>query len=132
MNQAFFDTWTPRALAALRIVSGYLFIHHGTAKLLGIPHQDMFNNLQFFSLMGLAGAIELIGGALLIIGLFTRIAAFIMSGEMAFAYFMAHAPQGHVLTPMLNGGEMAVMFCFVFLYIAAAGPGTWSLDGRRG
>jgi putative oxidoreductase len=131
MNQAFFDTWTPRALAALRIVSGYLFIHHGTAKLLGIPHQEMFDNLQLFSLMGLAGVIELVGGALLIIGLFTRISAFIMSGEMAFAYFMAHAPHGHVLTPMLNGGEMAVMFCFVFLFIAAAGPGAWSVDSRR-
>lgn len=131
MNQAFYDIWTPRALAVLRIVSGYLFIHHGTAKLLGVPHQEMFDNLQLFSLMGLAGIIELIGGALLIIGLFTRIAAFIMSGEMAFAYFMGHAPHGHVLTPMLNGGELAVMYCFVFLLIAAAGPGTWSIDSSR-
>jgi putative oxidoreductase len=128
MNQAFFDTWTPRVLALLRIVTGYLYIQHGMAKLLGVPHVPMFDNLQYFSIMGLAGVLELAGGALLIIGLFTRITGFILSGEMAVAYFSIHAMQGHVLTPMLNQGELAIMFCFVFLLFAVAGPGTWSLD----
>ena len=128
MNQAFFDTWTPRTLALLRIVTGYLYIQHGTAKLFGIPHVPMFDNLQYFSLFGLAGLLELVGGALLIIGLFTRITGFVLSGEMAIAYFSVHAAQGHVLTPMLNQGELAIMFCFVFLLFAAAGPGAWSID----
>ena len=128
MNQAFFDTWTPRVLALLRIVTGYLYIQHGMAKLLGVPHVPMFDNLQYFSIMGLAGVLELASGALLIIGLFTRITGFILSGEMAVAYFSIHAMQGHVLTPMLNQGELAIMFCFVFLLFAVAGPGTWSLD----
>lgn len=129
-NQAFFDTWTPRTLALLRIVTGYLFIQHGTAKLFGVPHVEMFDNLQLFSLIGLAGILEFVGGALLIIGLFTRITGFILSGEMAFAYFMAHAAQGHLLSPILNQGELAIVWCFVFLLFAAAGPGTWSVDER--
>ena len=128
MNQAFFDTWTPRALALLRIVTGYLYTQHGTAKLFGIPHVPMFDNLQYFSIFGLAGLLELVGGALLIIGLFTRLTGFILSGEMAIAYFSVHALQGHLLTPMLNQGELAIMFCFVFLLFAAAGPGAWSVD----
>jgi putative oxidoreductase len=131
LNDAFFAVWTPRAQALLRIVTAYLFIVHATAKLFGVPHVPTFDNLQLFSLLGLAGVIEGVGSVLLLLGLFTRPAAFVMSGEMAFAYFMGHAPQGHVLIPMLNRGERAVLYCFVFLFFAAAGPGTWSLDALR-
>ncbi len=120
---------TPYAHALLRIVTGFLFLQHGAAKLLGYPHVPMFDNLRLFSLIGLAGVLELVGGTLVLVGLFTRVAAFVLSGEMAVAYFMAHAPKGHVLTPSLNGGELAVMYCFVFLFLAAAGAGAWSVDG---
>ena len=130
-NQAFFDTWTPRALAALRIVTAFLFLEHGTAKLFGIPHVDMFDDLQLFSLSGIAGILEVAGGVLLILGLFARPTAFILSGEMAFAYFIGHAPRGNVLVPFLNQGESAVLFCFIFLFLAAAGAGAWSVDGVR-
>jgi len=132
LNEAFYSTWTPRVQALLRIVTAYLFITHGTAKLLGTPHVGAFDNLQVFSLMGLAGIIELVGSVLLLLGLFTRPAAFIMSREMAFAYFIGHAGQGFVLVPMLNRGELAVLYCFLFLFFAVAGPGAWSLDGLRG
>ena len=128
MDKAFFDTWTPRALGLMRIVVGYLYVSHGTAKLLGIPHQAMFDTLQIFSLIGFAGILELVGGALVLVGLCTRPAAFILSGEMAFAYFMGHASKGHILVPQLNGGELAVVYCFVFLFLAAAGAGAWSVD----
>jgi putative oxidoreductase len=132
MDKAFFDTWTPRALGLLRIVLGYLIIQHGTAKLLGFPHQSMFDNLQLVSLIGLAGVLELVGGALLIVGLFTRLTAFILSGEMAFAYFIGHSGRkGFFLVPQLNGGELAVVYCFVLLFLAAAGGGAWSIDGAR-
>ena len=131
LNAAFFATWTPRAQALLRIVTAYLFLTHGTSKLLGIPHTAAFDNLHVFSLLGLAGIIEVVGSVLLLLGLFTRPAAFIMSGEMAFAYFMGHASQGHVLVPMLNRGELAVLYCFVFLFFAAAGAGAWSVDRLR-
>ncbi len=131
LNDAFFATWTPRAQALLRIVTAYLFLLHGTTKLLGVPHVAMFDKLELFSLVGVAGLIELAAGVLLLLGLFTRPAAFIMSGEMAFAYFMGHAPRGNALLPMLNQGELAVEWCFVFLFFAAAGPGAWSLDGLR-
>src|SRR3954469_13313988 len=128
LDHAFFSTWRPRALALLRIVTAYLYLMHGTAKLLGMPHVAMFDKLQLFSLAGLAGMLELVGGVLLLLGLFTRPVAFILSGEMAFAYFIGHAPRGSVLVPMLNQGELAVLYCFVFLYFALAGAGTWSLD----
>ena len=131
-NPAFFDTWTPRALALLRIVTAYLFLLHGCAKLLGFPHIAMFDNLQLMSLPGIAGVLELVGGVLLILGLFTRPTAFILSGEMAVAYFMAHASQGNALFPLMNEGESAVLFCFIFLFLSAAGPGAWSVDGARG
>ncbi len=133
MDKAFFDTWTPRALGLLRIVVGYLVISHGTAKYLHLPHQAMFDNMQVFSLLGLAGIIELVGGALMIVGLFTRLAAFILSGEMAFAYFIGHAgAKGHFFVPQPNGGELAVVYCFVLLFFAAAGAGAWSIDAARG
>ena len=131
LNAAFYSTWTPRAQALLRIVTAYLFITHGSAKYFSLPHVGAFDNLHLFSLIGLAGIIELVGSVLLFLGLFTRPAAFIMSGEMAFAYFIGHAPQGFVLVPMINRGELAVLYCFVFLFFAAAGPGAWSLDGLR-
>jgi putative oxidoreductase len=125
------ERWIPEAQGLLRIVAAYLFIQHGTAKLLHVPHVAMFDQVQLMSLTGLAGLIEIVGGLLLLIGLFTRLAAFVMSGEMAVAYFMAHASSGHVLVPMLNQGELAVLYCFVFLFFAAAGPGAWSIDGAR-
>ena len=129
-SPAFLATWNPRLLGLLRIIVGFLYIQHGTAKLFGAPHVAMFDGLQLFSLMGAAGVLELAGGALLLLGLFTRPVAFILSGQMAAAYFMAHAPAGFL--PILNGGEMAVMYCFTFLYFAAAGAGAYSLDGLRG
>jgi putative oxidoreductase len=125
------DSWRPRALAVLRIVTGYLLIPHGTAKLFGAPHQAMFDGLQLFSLMGLAGVLEVFGGVLIVIGLFTRPVAFVLCGFMAVAYFMAHASQGNVLLPMLNQGELAVLWCFVFLYFVFAGAGAWSVDAMR-
>jgi putative oxidoreductase len=128
---AWLDVWVPRAQGLLRIITAFLFLQHGTAKLFGIPHVAMFDNLQLLSLIGVAGIIEVTFGALVLIGLFTRPAAFILSGEMAFAYFMAHAPQGYVLTPLLNQGESAVLFCFIFLFFAAAGAGAWGIDTVR-
>jgi len=131
MDIAFFESWRPRALAVLRIVTGFLLIPHGTAKLFGVPHQAMFDGLQLVSLVGLAGVLEVIGGALILIGLFTRPVAFILCGFMAVAYFMAHGSQGNVLLPMLNQGELAVLYCFVFLYLVFAGAGAWSVDALR-
>ena len=126
---AFLAPWTPRMLGILRIVIGFLFLQHGSAKLLGIPHVAMFDGLQLFSLIGVAGILELVGGILILIGLWTRPTAFILSGEMAFAYFIAHA--GSNFLPLLNGGELAVIYCFVFLYFAFAGAGAFSIDHAR-
>jgi len=132
MNNAC-TTWTPRILAILRIVTGYVLLWHGLAKLFHVPHIAMFDNLPLFSLLGVAGIIELIVGVLLIIGLFTRPAAFIGSGFGAAAYFIGHvAPSGIFFLPILNGGETAILLCFIMLYIIFAGPGSWSLDGSRG
>jgi putative oxidoreductase len=125
------EPWIPRALALLRIVAGYLVLQHGTAKLFGFPHVAMFDKLQLMSLIGVAGIIELVGGALVLIGLFVRPAAFILSGEMAAAYFIGHAPRGNFLLPTMNQGEAAVIYCFVFLFLAAAGGGVWSIDAAR-
>jgi putative oxidoreductase len=124
-----YKAWTPRILGILRIIIGFLYLQHGTAKLFGIPHIAMFDGLQLASLLGLAGILELVGGVLILIGLYTRQAAFILSGEMAFAYFMAHAPHGFL--PILNQGELAVVYCFVFLYFAVAGAGAYSIDATR-
>ena len=126
---AFLAPWTPRVLGILRIVIGFLFLQHGSAKLLGMPHVAMFDGLQLFSLIGVAGILELVGGILILIGLCTRFTAFILSGEMAFAYFIAHA--GSNFLPLLNGGELAVIYCFVFLYFAFAGAGAFSIDHAR-
>jgi len=128
LDEAFFSTWTPRAQALLRLVAAFLFLQHGTAKLFGFPPAG-FEHLP--PLIVAAGLLELVGGVLLLIGLWARAVAFVLSGEMAFAYFMAHAPQGNVLSPMLNHGEPAVLYCFIFLFLAAAGAGAWSVDAAR-
>ena len=129
-NQGFFEMWSPRMLSVLRIVAALLFIAHGTAKLFQMPHIPMFDGLQLVSLLGLQGVLEAGGGFLLLVGLFTRPVAFILSGDMAVAYFMSHWPKNWM--PILNGGDLAVLFCFVFLYLWVAGPGPWSLDERLG
>lgn len=121
--------WMPRLLSVLRIMSGLLLLQHGTAKYLTIPVVPSMANVQPTSLSGIAGILELVGGVLLILGLFTRPTAFILSGMCAAAYFLAHAPKGFY--PILNGGELAVLYCFVFLYISAAGAGPWSVDAAR-
>lgn len=130
-DRKFLDTWSPQMLSVLRIIVAFLFMAHGTSKLFHYPG-DM-GHVALFSLIGVAGILEVFGGALVLIGLFTRPVAFILSGEMAVAYFMAHAPHG--FWPFLNHGEAAVYYCFTFLYFAAAGGGAWALDrfigGRR-
>ena len=107
-------------------MTGLLLLQHPTAKFFGFPHVAFFDNLKVASLIGVAGIIELIGGVLFTLGLFTRPVAFILSGLLAFAYFIGHAPRGFY--PLTNGGESAVLFCFIFLYFACAGGGPWSLD----
>jgi putative oxidoreductase len=119
--------WAPRMLAVLRIVTAVLFMEHGTQKLLGFPPSEM--RPAFLSLFWFGGLLELVGGALVLIGLFTRPVAFVLAGEMAVAYWMAHAPQSFF--PVVNGGDAAILFCFVFLYLVCAGPGVWSVDATR-
>ena len=130
--EALATSWAPRLLSVLRIMTGLLFLQHGTAKLFKIPVIPMFANLNLMTPPGIAGIFELVGGALMILGLFTRSVAFVLSGLMAVAYFMAHAPRGFY--PILNAGELAILYSFVFLYFAAAGPGPWSVDAamKRG
>ena len=120
------SNWSPSLLGILRIVAAVLFIEHGTSKLFGFPPFPM-GEVQLFSLLGLAGILEFVGGTLLLIGFFTRPVAFILAGEMAIGYFMAHAPRD--IFPANNGGDAAILFCFLFLYLSAAGPGAWSVDG---
>jgi putative oxidoreductase len=119
--------FAPYLYAVLRIVAGLLFALHGSQKLLGFPGGK--DPVPLFSLMGFAGVVELVGGLLIAVGLFASVAAFIASGQMAVAYFMAHVPQGPF--PALNGGEPALLFCFIFLYVASRGSGVWSLDALR-
>jgi putative oxidoreductase len=121
--------WSPRILGVLRIVTAFMFMLHGMSKILHMPFQPQYTNLPIVSLIGFAGMLELVGGVLVLAGLFTRPVAFLLSGEMAVAYFMAHAPRAFL--PLLNQGDAAVLYCFVFLYLAFAGPGAWSLDGLR-
>jgi putative oxidoreductase len=123
------NAWAPRLLSILRIMAGLLLLQHGTAKLLGFPGGALPPTFSLSSMPGYAGFIEFICGILLVLGLFSRVAAFIASGMTAVAYFYAHAPQGFF--PILNRGELVVLYCFVFLYLAAAGPGPWSIDAAR-
>jgi putative oxidoreductase len=124
----FLDRYSPMLLSILRIVAGLLFLEHGTSKLLGFPHNAMFDHL--IPLIMVAGAIELIGGALITIGLFSRFAAFIASGEMAVAYWLGHVARSGSLLPAVNEGGEAILYCFIFLYIAAAGPGPWAVNRK--
>ena len=119
--------WEPRMLSISRIMIGLLFMEHGTAKVLDFPHQETHKAFDLLTLNpGAQGLIELIGGFLFALGLFTRPVAFLLAGDVAVAYFMAHAPKGFF--PLLNGGELAVVYCFAFLYFWLAGGGEWSLD----
>jgi putative oxidoreductase len=129
MNDSIAVTWAPRLLSVLRIVAALIFMEHGTQKLFGFPPRASGAGPEMVSLLWFAGVIEITGGILLLLGLFTRPVAFLLSGEMAFAYFLSHAPRNFF--PALNGGDAAILYCFIFLYIAAAGPGPWSLDSRR-
>ena len=123
-------TWEPRMLSILRMMVGLLYMEHGLAKVLGFPLQPNHAPYSLFNLNpGLQGLLELVGGFLLALGLFTRTVAFILAGDMAVAYFMAHAPRGFF--PLLNGGELAIVYCFVFLYFWVAGGGEWSVDRLR-
>ena len=119
------EQWSPLALSVLRIVVGLLFLEHGTQKILDFPPSP-HGMPALLSLQGVQGIIELVGGVLILLGLFTRAVAFILSGDMAAAYFMAHAPKDFY--PMMNGGDAAILYCFVFLYLVFAGGGRWSID----
>ncbi len=123
--------WTPQMLSVLRIVTGLLFLEHGTQKLLAFPPRVAGAvGPDLMSLLGVQGIVELVGGVLIVLGLLTRPVAFVLAGDMAFAYFIGHFPRNFF--PALNGGDAAILYCFVFLYLAAAGAGPWSLDERRG
>jgi len=119
----------PTVLSLFRFMTGLLLFQYGVAKLFKYPPMPMFEKVQLFSLYGAAGSLELILGGLLMIGLFTRFAAFILSGEMAFAYFMGHAPRGFL--PLLNNGSLAILLCFACLYLATSGGGSISVDAMR-
>lgn len=121
------QAYAPTVLGILRIVTALLFIEHGTAKLLNFPASEMHPPL--FSLLGLAGILEIVGGVLVLVGLWTRPVAFILSGQMAVAYWMVHAPNSFF--PANNGGDAAILFCFVFLYLVFAGPGAFAMDNKR-
>ena len=120
--------WAPRLLGVLRIVAAILFMEHGAQKLLGFP-PPTHGMPEMLTLLWFAGVLELVGGFFLLIGLFTRPVAFVLSGQMAFAYWLFHAPNSPY--PAINGGDAAILFCFLFLYLAAAGPGSYSVDGAR-
>jgi putative oxidoreductase len=127
MDRSALERWAPIFLSVLRIVVGLVFLEHGTQKLLGFPASDSMPGM--LTLSWFAGVLELVGGALILIGLCTRPVAFILSGQMAFAYWMAHAPKSPF--PVLNGGDAAILFCFVFLYLVFAGAGPLSVDAMR-
>jgi len=122
---SFWRALAPHFLSVLRLMAGLLLLEYGTMKILGFPPSN-FSGTSLASLIGIAGVLELVGGALVAVGLFTRLAAFILSGEMAFAYFIGHFSKN--FHPAINQGVAAVLFCFVFLYLSAAGGGPWSLD----
>src|ERR1700733_9576943 len=124
---SFLDKYAPLLQSVLRIMVGLLFFEHGTSKLLHFP-DPQFNNIQIVSMLGISGIIEFVAGGLVAIGFFSRYAAFIASGMMAVGYFTVHFPQGFF--PILNMGEAAVLYCFVFLYLAAAGPGPYAINQK--
>jgi putative oxidoreductase len=123
---SFYAVWAPRLLSVLRIITGFLFIPHGAQKLFGFMAPPQWSTPPIFSLVGIAGALEFFGGLLILLGLFTRPVAFILSGLMAVAYFMVHAPQGFL--PLQNKGELAVIYSFLFLFLSVAGGGAWGID----
>jgi putative oxidoreductase len=127
MELTWLSRWQPQLLALLRVVTGLLFLEHATQKFFAFPTPFPVNPLP--PMLMAAGVIELITGVLVTLGLFTRLAAFVAAGEMAVGYFMMHMPQG--FWPAVNKGEAAILFCFIFLYLAAAGPGAWSVDAAR-
>lgn len=120
--------WQPRLLSVLRIVAGLMFMQHGLSKYFGFP-MPAPNGFEMMTLLGVGGGIEAIGGALIALGLFTRLAAFVCSGQMAVAYWLFHGPKGFF--PQANGGELAIFYCFTFLYLSVAGGGLWGIDGAR-
>jgi putative oxidoreductase len=122
--------WQPTALSLFRFITGLLLFQYGVAKILKFPAETMFAKVELFSLIGAAGTLELVLGALLMVGLFSRIVAFILSGEMAFAYFIGHFPKNFF--PVINNGTAAILFCFACLYLATSGPGPISVDGMMG
>ncbi|WP_138469213.1 DoxX family protein [Poseidonocella sp. HB161398] len=126
---SFLSRFEPHVLSLLRVMSGLLLLQHGFTKFLGWPETPM-SGIAVSSMPGIAGLFEFAGGILLVVGLFTRPTAFLLSGVMAVAYFSVHAPQGFF--PIVNGGELAATYCFVFLYLCVAGPGPWSMDAQRG
>jgi putative oxidoreductase len=125
----FLDRYTPYALAALRIATALIFIAHGTQKLFGFPAPPASGLPALLSISGIGGILEFAGGLLILIGLFTRPVAFLLSGQMAVAYWMFHAPRS--VYPILNGGDAAILYCFIFLLLVFTGPGAWSVDGAR-
>jgi len=127
------QAWEPRVLSILRIIVGLLFLEHGTQKILNFPPRTPPRAFELMTLSpGLSGVMELVGGILIVLGLFTRPVAFLLSGEMAFAYFMSHAPRGFYPISMGgSGGELAILYCFTFLYFIFVGAGVWSLDEMR-
>ncbi len=135
MNLDSLGKYQPQALAVLRVVTALCFIAHGTQKLFGFPASQMGGGgaFELFSLMGLAGILEVFGGLAILLGLFTRPVAFLLAGQMAYAFWFVHVPmmgQGNII-PAANGGDGAVLFCFIFLYLVIAGPGAWSVDELR-
>jgi putative oxidoreductase len=130
MNLDALNRYQPQALAVLRIVTALCFMAHGTQKMFGFPAQMGGGGFDLFSLMGLAAVLEVFGGLAILLGVFTRPVAFILAGQMAYAFWFVHVPmmgQGNII-PVANGGDGAVLFCFVFLYLVFAGPGAWSVD----
>ena len=128
LSDSFRAEWSPRLLSVIRIIAGLMFMQHGLTKYFGFPVMSPAG-FQVASMAGAAGIIEIVAGALIAAGLFARLAAFLASGEMAIGYFMYHFPKGFF--PQANGGELAIFFCFFFLYIALQGPGPWSIDAAR-
>ncbi|MBI4502732.1 MAG: DoxX family protein [Gemmatimonadetes bacterium] len=129
MNDTMFETWAPRLRSVMRVMAAFVFLAHGSQKLFAFPVTEPQPTAPLFTLFWFAGICEFFGGSLMLLGWFTRPVAFILAGEMAVAYFTRHAPGG--FWPILNRGELAVLYCFLWLYLAVAGPGPWSLDALR-